>query len=175
MEYIYSSLDEPILTIEEQETIVKWTKNNYINFDKNGVNRYKKELDNLENVPDCIWNIKKKIIEKEKLHDAPMEPILRDSIGYMTDGGQLHKHKDPNKDGLIHTRFNVYIQIPEKGGLPVYDEKVLKLKERTYICCRSGLDLHYCEKVEGPRERIILSFGFLLPFNRVSNIIYNYN
>ena len=89
------------------------------------------------------------------------EPLFKDSIGYMMDGGQLHEHVDPNQDGLIHTRFNLYVQIPHEGGYPIYAGKTLRLKERTYICCRAGIDPHYCEKVEGDRERIIISYGFL--------------
>ncbi len=97
----------------------------------------------------------------------------------MLNGGQLHKHIDDFDNdydkNLIHTRFNVYVQIPIKGGYPIYNNKLLKLKERTYICCRSGIDEHYCEKVEGDRERVVLSYGFLLPYDRIKNIIYEYD
>ena len=94
----------------------------------------------------------------------------------MINGGELHLHTDPNpKDtNLYHTRFNVYVQIPKKGGLPIYNNQVCNLKERTYICCRSGIDKHCCQKVEGDKERIVISFGFLLPFERIKNINYNY-
>ena len=162
-----------VVTEEEQKIIVDWVRKNYDKvLNKNGINRYKNQMDQIKDIPSCVWEIKKRIVEIEKLEGYMQEPKFRDSIGYMTDGGQLHKHTDPNKYGLIHTRFNVYLQIPEKGGLPVYDDKVIHLKERTYVCCRSGLDLHYCLKVEGPRERIVLSYGYLLPYNRVANIKY---
>ena len=108
------------------------------------------------------------------MHDEIEEPLFKDSIGLMMDGAQLHTHTDPNKYGLIHTRFNVYVQLPYIGGYPIYNDNLYKLKERTYICCRAGIDPHYCEKVEGDRERIILSYGFLLPIERVNNIIYDY-
>ncbi len=162
-----------VVTEEEQKIIVTWVKENYDKLlNKNGFNRYMNQMDTIKNIPECVWDIKKRIVEIEKLEGAKQEPKFRDSIGYMTDEGQLHKHTDPNLYGLIHTRFNVYLQIPEKGGLPVYDNKIINLKERTYVCCRSGLDLHYCQKVEGPKERIVLSYGFLLPYNRVANISY---
>jgi hypothetical protein len=86
----------------------------------------------------------------------------------------LHEHTDPNEGELIHTRFNVYVQIPEIGGYPIYNNILCKLKERTYICCRAGIDKHYCEKVIGNRERIVLSYGFLLPYDRIKNINYEY-
>ncbi len=173
--YKYTSNDECIISLEEQEEIVQWIKNNYTKLNSNGYNRYMGLMDKFEDIPPIVWEIKKRIIEKEKLQDAVQEPLFKDSIGYMLDGGQLHKHTDPNKDGLIHTRFNLYVQIPLEGGYPIYANKTLKLKERTYICCRAGVDPHYCEKVIGNRERIIISYGFLLPPSRVKNIVYEYD
>jgi hypothetical protein len=179
-QYIYSYDDEPIITTEEQASIVKWTRNNYKYFKPNGHNRYMQKLDYFEDVPKCIWDAKQKIIEKENLFSYEQEPIFRDSIGYMFNGGQLHMHTDPNPlpnekgEQLYHTRFNLYVQMPENGGYPIYNEMHCTLKERTYICCRSNLDKHYCAKVEGEKERIVISFGFLLPLDRIQNIIYKY-
>ena len=94
----------------------------------------------------------------------------------MFEGENLHLHSDPNPPNseLIHTRFNVYVQLPEVGGYPIYNRTHCRLKERTYICCRSGIDKHCCAKVEGKKERIILSFGVLVPYSRIENIIYDY-
>ncbi len=175
-QYIYSDKDEPIISEQEQEIIVSWVRNNYINeLKSNGFNRYMKNMHDIPSIPPIVWDIKKRIIDKENLYDAIEEPLFKDSIGYMMDGGQLHTHTDPNRYGLVHTRFNVYVQLPYKGGYPIYNNNIYKLKERTYICCRAGIDQHYCEKVEGERERIILSYGFLLPIERITNIIYDYN
>jgi hypothetical protein len=179
-QYIYSNNDEPIISIEEQTEIVKWTRNNYKYFSSTGYNRYMQKLDYFDDVPICIWEAKKKIVEKEDLYDYDQEPMFKDSIGYMLNGGQLHIHNDPNPlpnekgEQLYHTRFNLYVQIPEKGGYPIYNEIHCTLNERTYICCRSNLDKHYCAKVEGEKERIVVSFGFLLPLERIQNIVYNY-
>jgi len=173
-EYKYTSNDECILTIEEQEEIVSWLRENYLRLKKNGTNRYLRSMQEIPDIPSIVWEIKKRIVDKENMQDQIQEPLFKDSIGYMFDGAQLHEHTDPNHDNLIHTRFNVYVQLPEIGGYPVYDGKTLKLKERTYICCKSGIDSHYCEKCEGKRERIVLSYGFLLPYDRIKNIIYEY-
>ena len=173
-EYLYTKDDDYILSEEEQFEIVEWVKKNYLRFRQTGENRYMRQMDLFDDIPKCVWDIKERIVKKEKLEDAIQEPMFRDAIGYMFEGGQLHKHTDPNLNGLIHTRFNVYVQIPKKGGYPVYRDEVILLKERTYVCCRSGLDLHYCQLVEGDRARIIISYGFLLPKERVSNIKYLY-
>jgi CRISPR/Cas system-associated protein Cas5 (RAMP superfamily) len=174
-EYKYTSNDECIITIEEQEEIVNWLRENYLRLKKNGSNRYMKSLDEIPDIPKIVWDIKKRIVDKENMHEQIQEPFFRDSIGYMFDGAQLHEHTDPNQGDLIHTRFNVYVQLPEEGGYPVYAGKTLKLKERTYICCKSGIDLHYCEKCIGKRERVVLSYGFLLPNDRIKNIVYEYD
>lgn len=174
MEYKYTKNDTEILTEEEQQIVVLWVKKNYLRLKKNGDKKYMKSMYEIPDIPKIVWEIRKRIIEKEDLWDAKQDPLFKDTIGCMLDGGELHKHTDPNVGDLIHTRFNVYVQLPIEGGYPVYNDKICKLKERTYICCRAGLDLHYCEKVIGDRERIILSYGFQLPKERVSNIIYDY-
>lgn len=179
-QYIYTSNDEPIISIEEQQEIINWVRNNYIYFKQNGYNRYMQKLEYFDDIPKCVWEAKNKIIEKEHLFGYEQEPLFKDSVGYMRDGGQLHIHTDTNPalnengEQLYHTRFNLYVQLPEKGGYPIYNEIHCTLKERTYICCRSNLDKHYCAKVEGLKERIVISFGFLLPFKRIENIIYDY-
>lgn len=180
MEYIYSSDDDYIMSEDEQQTIVDWVKKNYIYFHRNGrkdePERYLQILKYFKNVPSCIWDIKKRIFDKENLWEYEQEPIFKDSIGIMFENAELHLHKDPNpeKSNLIHTRFNVYVQLPEIGGYPIYKNIHCKLKERTYICCRSGIDEHCCAKVIGKRERIVLSFGVLVPMERISNITYKY-
>ena len=173
--YTYSSSDDYILSEDEQKVIVDWVRLNYLKLNENGEKKYMKNMHEIHDIPEIVWEIKNRIVQKENLFDAIEEPLFKDSIGYMMEGGQLHKHIDPNRYGLYHTRFNVYVQIPKKGGYPIYADQVLRLKERTYICCRAGLDPHYCEIVEGDRERIILSYGYLLPKERIKNIQYKYN
>ena len=176
-EYYYGKKCQPILSLDEKEIIVNWINNNYKLLDSNGYNRYKIKLSSLKekiDIPNCIYEIKKRIVEAESLHDYDMEPLFEDSIGYMLNGAKLHKHTDPNKNNLVHTRFNVYVQLPHEGGYPIYSNNLYKLKERTYICCRAGIDYHECQEVKGDKARIVLSFGFLLPVNRVSKIIYDY-
>jgi hypothetical protein len=176
MRNLYSYNDDTIVTEMQQIEIVNWVKNNYMYFKITKPKTFRQHLDLLSDVPQCIWDIKQIIIDKENLSNYKQEPILRDSVGYMINGGTLHKHTDPNpiNTNLIHIRFNVYVQLPYEGGIPIYNNKLCSLKERTYICCRSGLDEHYTNKVVGDRERIVLSFGFLIPNEHLPLITYNY-
>ena len=104
-----------------------------------------------------------------------IDPEFRDAIGYMIGDSELHEHTDPSYYGLVHTRFNLYVQLPEEGGYPIYANNLYKLKERTYICCRAGIDKHLCSDVKGNKPRIMISYGFQLPYERVKNIKYNYD
>ncbi len=181
MIYEYTDNDECILSEQEQYTIVEWTRKHFkyfLNNSRNGENnKYFQKLSYFDNLPKCIWDIRQRIFDKEQLHDYNIEPIFKDSIGIMFNEAELHLHTDPNPSNsdLIHTRYNVYVQLPIKGGYPIYNGKHCRLKERTYICCRSGIDLHCCAKVEGERERIVISFGVLVPLERIANIVYKYN
>jgi len=152
-----------VITETEQLELIEWANQNYTTFTKNGSGRQFRILNDLPGVPSCVWNIKQRIIDIEHLEDAPQEPIFRDYVGYILPGGQIHPHKDPNRNGLIHTRFNAVIQLPEKGGMPMYGGKIIPVSERHYVRCNSGTDIHYCELVEGTKARIVISFGFLLP------------
>ena len=168
--------NDPIISIEEQIIIIEWTKKNHDRFTQNGFNRKAKRLDLLPDFPEIAFAIKKRLEEKENLMKYKEEPFFGNVIAFMTEGGQLHKHVDPNQDKnqLIHVRFNIYVQIPLKGGLPVYNNQIIKLEERNYVCCRSGLDEHYCLKVEGEKERIVLSFGYLIPKTELNDINLKY-
>lgn len=174
MKRVYNYDDEAIIDEYEQKEIVEWITDNIEFLDRNGINRYKQYLDFFESPPEIFNTIRNRIIEKENLHLYRQEPILRDSIGYATDGSKLHPHTDPRTDGLEHVRFNVYVQLPKIGGRPVYAGIKHNLQERRYICCRSSLDLHQASTVKGDRARIIISYGFLIPFNNIGEVIYNY-
>ena len=177
-ERYYSINDEPILSEEEQKIIVDWTRNNYQYFTCTGKNkndpRYRQFLDFFGEIPPIFYEIKNRIMDKEDLHKYQQEPLFRDSIAYAQHGSQLHRHTDPNRFGLIHVRFNVYVQLPYQGGTPVYGDTNIYLKERTYVCCRSGLDSHHAEKVIGERERIVISYGFLIPKEEIGEVKYFY-
>lgn len=170
----YGANDDPILSEEEQKEIVEWTIENRHFLTESGINRYRQSLDFFDEIPECFNSIKKRIVDKENLHEFKMEPKFKDSIAYMTDGGKLHLHTDPRSEGCEHIRFNVYVQLPFEGGFPIYAGKEHRLKERTYICCRASIDKHECTMVKGDRARIIISYGFLIPRNKLGNVIYDY-
>lgn len=149
-------LDSDLVVIKD------WAKENYTKFKPNGYGRQYGILSEFNNIPKIIWDIKQNIVTEYNLESAPQEPIFKDFCGFITDGGQVHEHKDPNQGKLIHTRFNIMISKPEIGGNPVIDGIEVNVKEGEMWICQAGLYKHYCTEVKGDKQRIILSFGFLI-------------
>jgi hypothetical protein len=108
-----------------------------------------------------IHEIKKRIIEREKLEGFPLEPRLGDFISIIEPGGKIHYHRDPNKGCLIHVRFNVFIQLPKKGGMTYYNNIPIQAQECCYVKSLSGKDVHFSDVNEDTDSRIALSYGFL--------------
>lgn len=152
------------LTKDDLFEISTWAKLNKHKFKPNGNGRQYGILYHLSPIS-RIWDIRNKIVEKFKLQDFETEPMFQDFCGFITDGGQIHPHQDPNKDGFIHTRFNVLISKPKVGGLPIIDEQIIEVEEGDVWFCSAGTKRHYCQMVHGDKPRIVLSFGFLIPCN----------
>jgi hypothetical protein len=153
-----------IMNEEERLEIINWFCDNHYRMNRIQFGRIDytlKETD--ESVPLSIWNIKKRIVEKEKLEDYTQEPKYKDFFGAIMPGGRIHKHTDDNVDGLIHTRFNVFIMLPTNDLNTYYSGKVVDAKEGHYTMCKSGLDMHWTDVINENRPRLSLSFGFLIP------------
>ena len=152
-----------IITETEQAELIQWANSNYTSFIKNGPGRQYQILTGLINIPPCIADIKRRIIEKEHLQQTLQEPEFKDYISYIQDGGQVTKHRVDNENNMTHVRFEVYVQMPERGGMPIINDQVDIVSERQYARRNSGIDFQASQMVQGSKARIILSFGFLEP------------
>jgi len=65
----YTSDDETICSVDEQQEIIEWTKKYFNYFKNNGFNRYNFLLNDCDYVPNCIWDIKNRIKIKENLQN----------------------------------------------------------------------------------------------------------
>jgi len=141
--------------------IAEWANLTYKSFNPNGYGRQYGVLQEL-NPPKEVWDIKKLIVKKHTLHNAKQEPMFKDFCGFITEGGAIHPHKDPNDGSLVHTRFNVMISKPIEGGEPIQNGVVVKVNEGDVWRCDAGIVKHWCSPVVGGKPRIVLSYGFLL-------------
>lgn len=143
------------------QVITEWANKNKYRFTPNGFGRQYGDLLALC-APAEVWQIKERIVKTHDLHSALPEPFFKDYCGYITEGGAIHKHQDPNQGNKIHTRFNVMISKPVSGGIPVIDGKEIQVEEGDVWKCEAGLYEHWCTPVIGDKPRIVLSFGFLI-------------
>lgn len=92
-------------------------------------------------------------------------------ISFSENGHKVQPHTDPNPTGKIHTRFNVLISKPEKGGEAIIDNKTISTEENEVWVCAAGKYMHSSVEVEGDKPRILLSYGTYLTPEVVETIL----
>jgi hypothetical protein len=153
------------------QSAVPGTFLNYVNnliaknleeFGKNdaGANRKYLKMDYV--TPDgdeVLHSVKKRLSEHYELGQYVVPPNLKDFIGYITRGGCIHPHTDPDLPGKRHVRINVLIKQPE-GCLPLIEGMQIPVKEGDAWLNLASLCIHATTKVTGPGYRSALSFGY---------------
>jgi hypothetical protein len=155
-------LYENFISIEEQENLRDWAYKEECRLNPNGPGRFFNKIKNLsEN--ELVYTIKERIIKKFNFLNFKPEPVLSDWVGIIKKGGFVHFHTDKFTHLYIgeHHRLNVLIQLPEEGGINIYDGKELAVKERMLVYYRPDLYEHGSTRVIGNRHRLNLSFGFV--------------
>lgn len=144
------------------EPISQWAIQNINSFQVNKAGQHRRFKIFDKNYPIEVLEVRKQIITAFNLEGKQQEPLYKDFCGFITEGGFVHKHKDPNKNGLVHTRFNVLVSKPNEGGKVFIDNKEVVVEEGGVWVCKAGLYEHWTTPVIGDKPRIVLSFGFLL-------------
>jgi hypothetical protein len=142
--------------------------------------RLEYKIDAIENDPDVaqiVFEIRKRIEEIEKLSSFEKDTYVNDFVAIVPTGGKIHRHCDQNclKRGLYHVRFNVFITLPKLGGITYYDGHVIDSVEGSYVLCRSGVDEHWSDPNDDVVPRISLSFGYLLPCEKIDDLCKDSN
>lgn len=94
--------------------------------------------------------------------DAEPEPMFGWYLSIISDGGAVHPHMDPAPPNMRHLRCNIFLQVPESGGLPFIERRPVAVRERTLLCFFPSERRHSSQPAGGDRQRIILSFGYLV-------------
>jgi hypothetical protein len=153
-----------IMTETERLEILNWACNIFFTMNYLSNRRLDYKLSVLDRtVPVGVWRIKKRLIAAERLGGFIQEPIFTDILTVIMPSGFIPGHEDPNIGEYVHTRFNVFLQEPVGGSKTYYGGGLVDAKERHYTMCRSGLDQHWSDPIEGSVPRMTLSFGFLVP------------
>jgi hypothetical protein len=113
----------------------------------------------------------KEVFVEFKLKPVSVEPIFKNLTGnHFQDGAFVHPHIDRAPEGLVHVRCNLMLRKPAEGGNPVLDGEELNINEGDLWLCLASMELHSSTPIKGG-ERLIFSFGGLVPIEQVKNII----
>jgi len=92
-------------------------------------------------------------------------PNGTDYVSCIEPGGFVHEHIDTLKDGdqFNFLRANVFVQLPDYGGMPVVEGKAYTIGNGDLLMFTANEHKHKSEMVGGKNLRIICSFGFKRP------------
>lgn len=156
-----------IITRKEQQFLLDWIFKNEDKFLANYAGSHRKFLilHKIENVPELFYEIKRRILEKEKIIEWKIDPFFGDMITFNTTGGFIHNHKDEAELNKEHIRFNLFLSKPKKGGDPILMGKKLHFEEREYIKYYVNKQWHGSLPVQGNKPRIAISYGISVDLN----------
>ncbi len=86
-------------------------------------------------------------------------------------GCKVKNHKDPKpspKSSMV--RFNLMIQKPTSGGLPVIHEDEINIKQNQVWICLASEYYHRVTEVKGNKDRILLSIGHTIRDNKLKEL-----
>jgi hypothetical protein len=106
-----------------------------------------------------LFEMKQKLAKHYDLGDYKIPPNLKDFIGYITEGGSIHPHTDPDLPGQRHVRINVLIKQP-RGCIPLLEGMPISVAEGDAWLNLASQCVHATTPVEGPGYRSALSFGY---------------
>lgn len=153
---------DDFISEEERQALLPWTQATKPYLMPNGHGRQFKQLYLIGEVPELCRVIRERIIHLLGLQDAPEEPRFRSYLSIIDPGGYLHPHTDKVNPGYDHLRCNVFLSLPQVGGLPIVQDVTYPVKERSLLYFTPNRHLHWSEKaMDG--QRTTLSYGFLIP------------
>lgn len=156
-----------IISTDEQNKIIKWVVDNHKSFLNVSFNSLKRKFDYDSELPGIFMKVRERIINLEGLEEINKEErninlYYKNVISYMYNGSKLKTHKDQKYKGYVFTKYIVYIQLPNIGGLPIYNDVIYHVKEKSYLKYEASEVFHSCQNVIGDIPRIVLTFGFLI-------------
>ena len=112
-----------------------------------------------------LFETKQALAKSYNLGDYVVPPNLKDFIGYITEGGSIHPHKDPDLPGKRHVRINVLVKQPA-GCIPLLEGIPIAVAEGDAWLNLASQCLHATTPVEGPGYRSAISFGYQIDKKR---------
>jgi hypothetical protein len=79
------------------------------------------------------------------------------------EGSWIESHRDPTPPGTRQLRCNLFLQLPESGGLPIIEHAPMEVAAGTLLAFFASELGHSSQPVEGGRQRILISYGYTVP------------
>lgn len=153
---------------EFMEYVTKLTLANEEQFKKNSAGAQRKFMTMDYVTPEgdkVLFEMKQKLAKHYDLGDYKVPPNLKDFIGYITEGGSIYPHTDPDLPGQRHVRINVLIKQPS-GCIPLLEGMPISVAEGDAWLNLASQCVHATTPVEGPGYRSALSFGYQIARDR---------
>jgi hypothetical protein len=156
---------EDFITVDEQLFLRDWALRNeeYLIPNPSGPYRKRVVLNKIPEYPNVLNDLKDRLIRLENISNS--ENIItngeQDIVSLQRNMGVVPEHTDYDRiEGYYLRRYNIFISLPEKGGLPVYGGEIINVKERCVLKVDAGLIPHSTTIINGETPRIMLSYGF---------------
>jgi hypothetical protein len=162
------------ISSEEQEIIREWALRNekHLIPGPEGPNRARQLFKKIPENLNILGDIKTRIIESENLHEIATDSVRGDYLSIQRNHAVVPPHRDitiqpGNEVSYYMRRYNIFISLPEIGGLPIYEGKTLDITERSMLKVDAGLVIHGTTQISGELPRIMLSYGFSIYQNNL--------
>ena len=151
------------ITEEEQKIIKEWALRNesFLIPNPSGPFRARELFELIPEKLELLDEIKKRIVEIEDIEGKYSKAMRGDFVSIQRNGAQVQEHIDhhPTDPSIYMRRYNIFISLPEKGGLPIYGGEIIEITERALLRVDAGLISHSTTTVEGEIPRIMISYG----------------
>ena len=162
------------ITEDEQEIIREWALRNekHLIPGPKGPNRSRELFEKIPENLSILRDIKTRIIESENLHEIATDSVRGDYLSIQRNHAVVPPHMDitiqpGNGVWYYMRRYNIFISLPEIGGLPIYAGETLNITERSMLKVDAGLVIHGTTQIVGELPRIMLSYGFSIYQNNL--------
>jgi hypothetical protein len=112
-----------------------------------------------------LFEVKRSLATYYGLGEYVVPPNLKDFIGYITYGGAIHPHLDPDLPGRTHVRVNILISQPA-GCIPLIDGIPIAVTVGDAWLNLASKCVHATTAAEGDGYRSALSFGYQIDQSR---------
>ncbi len=106
-----------------------------------------------------LYDMKTRLAAHYGLGQYVVPPNLKDFIGYITEGGKVHEHTDPDLPNRRHVRINVVVR-QTQGCRPTLEGMPIDVAEGDAWLNLASMCIHGTTPVVGPGYRSAISFGY---------------